>query len=148
MKPELRLFLDTSALFSGIWSEKGGARMVLKLGEARVVVLLVSSQVLDEIENVILRKAPHLMATFVLLLDRSHITVVPSAPTELLERCHGLVSHRGDACILADAWANQVDYLVTLDKNHFLNAEGLSDQTPFIIGTPGDCLSWIKKFFQ
>jgi hypothetical protein len=37
------IFLDTSALFSGIWSETGGARMLLKLGEATAIKLSVSS---------------------------------------------------------------------------------------------------------
>ena len=53
-----RLFLDTSVLFAGVWSAEGGARLLLKLGEAEVVILLVSSQVLNEIEGVIRRKTP------------------------------------------------------------------------------------------
>ena len=78
MKPKPRLFLDTSALFAGIWSAEGGARMLLKLGEAGVVELLVSSQVLEEIEDVIRRKAAQLLGTLALLLDRSQAKSEPT----------------------------------------------------------------------
>jgi predicted nucleic acid-binding protein len=148
MKHKPRLFLDTSALFAGIWSHEGGARMLLKLGEAGVVELLVSSQVLDEIEDVITRKAPHLLAKFILLLDRSQTSVVPTASVASLNRCLTLVQHQGEGRILADAYENQADYLVTLDRAHFLGAEGLSEQVPLIIGTPGDSLAWLKRIVQ
>lgn len=148
MKPKPRLFLDTSALFAGIWSAEGGARMLLKLGEAGAVELLVSSQVLEEIEDVIRRKAAELLPSLALLLDRSQAGVVVTAPDEVMERCRLLVSHPGDARILADAWHNRADYLVTLDRAHFLDVPSLTGQVPFPIGTPGDCLAWVRNKFE
>ena len=50
--------------------------------------------------------------------------------------------------ILADAWHNQVDYLVTLDKAHFLGEPVLAERVPFLIGTPGDCLAWLREKYQ
>ena len=119
--------------------------MLLKLGEAGVVELLVSSQVMEELEEVIRRKAAHHLATLVILLDRSQVISVPTAPQALFERCLELVSHPGDGRILADSWHNRAGYLVTLDKAHFLNAPGLAEKVPFPIGTPGDCLAWIRE---
>lgn len=148
MKPKPRLFLDTSALFAGIWSAEGGARMLLKLGEAEVVELLVSSQVIEELEEVIRWKAKHHLATLAILLDRSQVICVPPAPQKLFERCQALVSHPGDGRILADSWHNQANFLVTLDKAHFLNVPGLAEQVPFPIGTPGDCLAWMRERFS
>ena len=148
MRSKPRLFLDTSALFAGIWSAQGGARMLLKLGEAGAVELLVSSQVLEEIEDVMRRKAAQLLPTLALLLDRSQTKIEPTAPSEIVERCNSLVSHAGDAHILSDAWANQADFLVTLDRAHFLDVPGLDGQVPFLIGTPGDCLNWIREKLQ
>lgn len=58
MPPRVSVFLDTSALFAGIWSAEGGARMILKLGEAGAIRLLVSPQVLAEAESALRRKAP------------------------------------------------------------------------------------------
>lgn len=122
--------------------------MLLKLGEAGAVQLLVSSQVMEELEYVIRRKAPRLLATLALLLDRSQVSVAPSAPLDLLERCRRLISHPGDARIFADAWHNQADYLVTLDRAHFLDVSGLAEQAPFTMGTPGDCLEWLRRILD
>jgi predicted nucleic acid-binding protein len=143
-----RLFLDTSALFAGIWSAEGGARMLLRLGEADVVQLLISSQVLVEIEQVVRRKAAQHLPTLAVLIDHSRAQVVASAPPELTGRCREWVPHPGDAQILADAWHTQADFLVTLDRAHFLDAAGLVDRLPFRLGTPGDCLAWLRALWQ
>jgi len=141
------VFLDTSALFAGIWSEAGGARMLLKLGEARAVRLSVSPQVLKEIEGVLRRKSPRSLGTLALLLDRSRITVVHADREEQLSLCKSLVDYTADAIVLAAAWTAGVDYFVTLDRKDFLNNQPLQDAAPFPVGTPGDCLGWYRRRF-
>lgn len=142
------LFLDTSALFAGIWSAEGGARMLLRLGEAGVVQLLVSSQVLGEIEQVLRRKAEGRLPVLAILLDRSQAQVVPDAPVELLQQCQAWIPQAGDARILADAWHNQAEFLVTLDRAHFLRVEARVEKLPVAVGTPGDCLAWLRGRFR
>lgn len=122
--------------------------MLLRLGEAGMVNLLVSQQVLAEIEEVIRRKATQMLPLLAMLLDRSRVEVVPSAGQEILARCRSPVNHPGDAHILADAWYNQVDYFVTLDRAHFLDVPGLKQQLPFNLGTPGDCLAWYRGLLK
>ena len=122
--------------------------MLLRLGEAELVGLLVSSQVLSEIEAVIRRKAIHTLPLLAVLIDASRITVVPPPPAELFTLCQELIPHPGDARILADAWSSAADYLVTLDKAHFLSLPGLSRRLPFPLGTPGDCLAWYRAKLQ
>lgn len=56
MAERIRAFLDTSALFAAVWSDQGGARMILKLGEAGAVTLRVSPQVIKEAEGALKRK--------------------------------------------------------------------------------------------
>jgi predicted nucleic acid-binding protein len=148
MASKLRLFLDTSALFAGIWSAEGGARMLLRLGEADVAQLLISPQVLAEIEQVVRRKAAQHLPTLAVLIDRSRAQVVASAPPDLLKSCREWVPHPGDAQILADAWQHGADYLVTLDRAHFLDIPDLEGQVPFSIGTPDDCLAWMRALWQ
>jgi predicted nucleic acid-binding protein len=148
MTPKPRIFLDTSALFAGIWPAEGGARMLLRLGEARLVQLLVSAQVLGEIEEVVRRKAPQHLPLLALLINQSVAMVVPAGSDGVLAHSRELISHAGDARILADAWDNAADYLVTLDKAHFLNVSSLPQQISFPIGTPGDCLAWLRGRLQ
>ncbi len=147
MRDKPRLFLDTSALFSGIWSQAGGARLILNLGEAGAVQILVSGQVLAEIDGVMRQKAPEQMARFALLLDRSQLEIVATAPADLIDRCQAMTGHAGDANILADAWHARVGFFVTLDKRHFLENSALRNFLPFPIGTPGDFIEWYRGRF-
>lgn len=139
------VFLDTSALFSGIWSAAGGARMLLKLGEAQAIKLYVSSQVLIEIENVLRRKSPQSLGSLALLLNRSRIAVISETPEDQIAICQSMVRYAPDAIVLAAAWAAEIDYFVTLDRQHFLNNEQIHDATPFVVGTPGSCLAWYRR---
>lgn len=147
MPARVRAFLDTSALFAVIWSAEGGARMILKLGEAGAIRLLVSPRVLSEIESTLRRKAPDLLGMLALLLDRSSVEVVPSPAAETVQESLALIEHSGDAQVFAAAWAAGVEYFVTLDWKHFLDNPGLKGAVPFLIGTPGDFLTWYRGQF-
>ncbi len=53
MEAKLKVFLDTS-----VQSATGGARLILKLGEAEAVSLWVGPWVLEEAKEVVGRKSP------------------------------------------------------------------------------------------
>lgn len=144
MTVKIRVFLDTSALFAGIWSEEGGARMILKLGEARAIRLVVSPRVLAEIEGALRRKAPDMMGLLALLLDRCSIEITSVPSPGAVEQSRLLTGHLGDAQVLAAAWTTGVDYFVTLDRAHFLDNPGVRETIPFPLGTPGDFLAWYR----
>lgn len=137
------VILDTSALFSGIWSERGGSRLLLQMGEAQIIQLQIGKQVIFELEDVLKRKAPNALRTLAILLDRSRIEIVPEATLDTFSLCSRLVNYVGDAQVLAEAWESGCEYFVTLDKLHFIQNRILSN-APFEIGTPGDCLAWLR----
>jgi predicted nucleic acid-binding protein len=139
-----KVFLDASALVAGIWSAEGGARMILKLGEATVIELTVSRQVLTETENALRRKKPEALALAAVLIDRARAAIVPEPTPESVQRSLVLTSHTGDAQVLAAAWDAGVDYFVTLDRAHFLDNPALAGAVPFPVGTPGDFLGWYR----
>lgn len=148
MTVEVNVFLDTSALFTGIWSSTGGARLILKLGESGVIKLLVSGQVLKEIERVLRRKSPENLGYLALLLDRSRIDIAPEPSEDILKSCADIVPHKGDAQVIGSAWECEADYFVTLDRKHFLDNHLLKEKIPFQIGTPGDFLTWYRGRFS
>jgi predicted nucleic acid-binding protein len=139
-----RVFLDTSALFTGIWSATGGGRMLLKMGEVRAVDILVSPQVLIEIERVIRRKAPEQLGMLALLLDRSGVQVVDPASSATLSKVNRYLNYVPDAMILVAAIDAHSDYFVTLDRRHYLGNKDIRRAFPLWIGTPGDCLASYK----
>lgn len=139
------IFLDSSALFAGIWSAQGGARQILQLGEVGVFAIHVSKLVLQEVEGVVKRKAPQALGLLVLLLDRCRCEVTADERGVLLKKVQAFVSYKNDAVVLASAWKLGVDFFVTLDKKHFLTNTKLREVIPFQLGTPGDCIEWYKK---
>jgi len=142
---KLRVFLDSSALFAGIWSSMGGGRALLKLGEAGALHLFVSSQVLAEIEAAFSRKAPELLKTLAFLLEQSGMEIVESASSKCIELCAKIIGYRADAKIVAAAWESHVDFLVTLDREHLLTNQILKQALPFPLGTPGDFLAFFRS---
>ena len=145
MTPEPRVFLDTSAIFAGIWSSDGGGRMILKLGEAGALQLITSRDVLGELERVFRRKAPALLGELAILLDRSRLEIGPSPPKLYVERNLNLVGHLEDARIITVARSMEVDYFVTLDRKHFIDNMRLMSEVLFPLGTPGDFLDWYRQ---
>jgi predicted nucleic acid-binding protein len=139
-----RVFLDASALFAGVFSAVGGARMILKLAEEGIVDLLISSQVLAEAEGALRRKAPESLAYLALLLDLARVQVSSNPPLTQVRLWAAEIAYLPDAAILAAAIAAKADYLVTLDRQHFLENEPLKARVPLRIGTPGDCLAWLR----
>ncbi len=140
-----RVYLDTSAFVAGIWSAEGGARMILKLGEADVIQILINSQVLHELDQVLRDKAPELLSLMSVLLDRCGAEIVPDPDRETVNICELLVHHTGDAVVLGGAWKSNVDYFVTLHRKHFLDNPSLLASAPFSMGTPGDFIAWYRS---
>ncbi len=144
MSRKIKVFLDTSALFAGIWSAEGGSRMILKLGEAEVIRPIVSRQVLHEIERALRRKAPDLLGVLALFLDRSGIEIVPAPTEKTLSKITGIIHHLGDAEVLSAAVESGADYFVTLDRVHFLDNDHLLSEVTLPLGTPGNFLDWYR----
>lgn len=119
--------------------------MVLRLGEAGAVQIVVSRQVLAELERTLRNKAPHALASLTVLLDQLRVEVAPEPGREVLATCRALVGHPGDATILAAAIAAPADFFVTLDRQHFLDNAKMRQAVPFVMGTPGDFLAWFRN---
>ena len=77
--------------------------MALRLGEAGAVQIVVSRQVLAELERTLRNKAPHALAPLAVLLDQLRVEVAPEPGQEVLATCRGLVGRPGDAMILASS---------------------------------------------
>lgn len=119
--------------------------MVLKLGEAGAVRLLVSPQVIRELEGALRRKAPHAIGALALILERSGVEITEPPPKETIQDALKLVDHQGDARILAAVLSADVDYFITLDKEHFLENRAVMESLSIPVGTPGDFLTWFRK---
>jgi predicted nucleic acid-binding protein len=138
-----RVFLDTSALFSAVYSDAGGSRLILKLGEAGILSLWIGPWVLREAENVIKRKSPKSLSYFALLLDRAKVQIGEDADESSLQQTLAIIGYVPDAQVVAEALALNVDYFVSFDREHLVG-NPRAEVLPFPIGTAGDFLAWYR----
>lgn len=143
--PEINLFLDSSALIAGIVSAKGAARVLLLLAESGHIVITISEQVLTESERAIARKVPQAINDLrqAILASKAQIVRDPS-PEEVASHSN-LISHKADVSIVLAAMKAGVDYLVTLNRKHFMDDPEVARKSGLRIGTPGDALAWVRE---
>ncbi len=142
---KINLFLDSSALFSGIISSTGGARALLLLAESDQISITISEQVVAETERAVARKAPNALADLreVILASKAKIIHDPT-PGEVQANLD-LISHAADVPILLAAMKADVGFLVTHNRIHFIDDPEVARNSNLQIGTPGDALIWVRE---
>ena len=146
IRKNLKVFLDTSVLFSAVLSQTGGARKLLHLAEVGLLQLIVGPTVLREADEVVRRKAPASLPMLAQLLEAGQVETSLTPTSKQVESARSMVAYIPDARVLAEAIRAEVDWFVTHDKEHFLKAKK-SIKMPFEIGTPGDLLQRFKDEF-
>jgi len=141
----VKLFLDSSALFAGIASPNGAARVLLLLGETGRVSLVVSEQVIAETERAVARKIPRALNDVRQAILKSRVKITPDPSLEAVVERLDWISHAPDVPILVAAMQVQADYLVTLNRKHFLDDPRVAMRSDLRIGTPGDALAWVRS---
>lgn len=142
--PEINLFLDSSALIAGIVSAKGAARALLLLAEAGQIAVTISEQVLAETERAIARKVPQALSDLRQAILASQAQIVRDPSPDQVSAHRDLISHAADTPVVVAAMQAKVDYLVTLNRKHFMDDPEVARRSGLNIGTPGDALSWVR----
>lgn len=116
MTGKLRVFLDTNVLVSGMVFA-GNERKLLEAIIDGKLELVLSSDVIDEANEVLKKKFPKQVVLFPLFLRMvKHEEISKREYKESEKRCAGLIGDKADVPILAAAIVSKVDYLVTGDK--------------------------------
>jgi predicted nucleic acid-binding protein len=142
--PEINLFLDSSALIAGIVSTKGAARALLLLAESGHISVTISEQVLAETERAIARKVPLALSDLRQAILASKAQIVRDPSPDEVSAHPDLISHPADTPIVLATIQAKVDYLVTLNRKHFIDDPEVARRSGLNIGTPGDALSWVR----
>lgn len=134
---DLKLFLDSSVLFTAVNSPTGGSA---KLFTLQNIKLFVSKIVLHEVEKNVRNKLQdyHLDRFFMLVSKLSIIDQIPNE--EQITKAKKVIAEK-DAVILAEAKKSNCEYLITLDKKDFLQEKVYKFIKPKKILTP-------KMFFK
>jgi putative PIN family toxin of toxin-antitoxin system len=116
----IKVFIDTNVLIAGVHSVTGASATILDLCEARVLQMVVSQQVLIEADRNFTAKFPQLVGRFRQFMHNLAPLMVEDPTPDSVEKA-AIIVDRKDASILAAAQNANVDFLITLDKKHFLN---------------------------
>lgn len=131
-----RIFTDSSVWFSAVCSSTGGSAFIFSLAPKKIQ-LITSQTVLAEVEKNIRQKLEfyHLERFFNLTAKASLIDGLPGK--SLINRARKVIVKK-DAVILAEAKRAKVDFLITLDRKHFLTSKVKQFMRKAIICLPGE----------
>ncbi|MCL7453818.1 MAG: PIN domain-containing protein [Anaerolineae bacterium] len=139
------LFFDSSALFAGIASSSGASRALLLLAELGLVSITVSEQVVAETERAVARKMARALPDLREAIRATNLHIVQDPAAAEVAAHAELISHQADVPILIAAMQVKTDYLVTLNRRHFLDDPAVARRSGLRIGTPGDALGWVRQ---
>lgn len=143
--PKNRLFLDSSALFAGVISPTGASRALLVLAEVGEITIIISEQVIVETERSLARKVPLALPDFRQTIKDVNPRIVTDPSTEEVRANLYLITDPTDVPILVAAMKEKVDFLVTLDRLHFLDDPKVAEKSGLRIGSPIDALIWVRE---
>lgn len=143
--PPIKLFLDSSALFAGIVSASGAARVLLLLAESEQINIVISEQVVVETERAIARKVPGALNDLRQAILASQARIVRDPTPEEVGRHTGLIAHQADVPIMLAAMQAEVDFLAILNRKHFIDDPGVAERSGLRIGMPGEALDWVRE---
>lgn len=139
------LFFDSSALFAGVVSAIGASRALLILAESDQVTVTVSEQVIVETERAIARKVIRALPAYREALCYTGLRIVRDPSPEDVQAHQHLIAHRADVAVVLAAMRAEVDYLVTLNRRHFIDDPSVATRSGLRIGLPGDALAWVRE---
>jgi predicted nucleic acid-binding protein len=139
------LFFDSSALFAGIVSASGASRALLVLAEAGQIAITVSEQVVAKTERAVARKFPRALPDFREAIRATGLQITRDPLPNEIEAYTDIIAHQADVPIVVAAMRVKTDYLVTLNRRHFIDEPAVADRSKLCIGTPGDALAWVRR---
>ena len=129
-----RVFLDSSVLFSAIYSSRGHSRDLLLMALRKELGLVTSPLVLEKTRRNLSEHAPRQLIFLDFVLGNLGFEEVRPTKREVLAATKVVVLK--DAPIIAAAKRASVDLLVSLDKRHILSNPELAKYTNAEVLTP------------
>ena len=133
----LKIFLDSSVLFTAVNSSFGGSAKLFTLPDVK---LYVSRVVLQEVEKNVRKKLGEMyLERFFRLVEK--LIIIDQLPSfKQIEKAKSVIADK-DSVILAEYVNSRCTHLITLDKRDFLQDKVCRYVAPKIIWTP-------KMFFE
>ena len=140
-----KVFLDANVYFAGFLSSQGASALVLQLARRKKIQVIATKLVLHEADRSLRKKTnPQTLKSFHRFLQETKIQIQPAVDDKSLQKYESLI-HPKDVSVIAAAVEAKADYLITLDRRHFLTEKIQSEIKKIKMITPGD---FIRELFS
>ncbi len=138
----ITVFLDANVIFAACHSQSGGSAFIINLARLGDLKIVTSRLALKEAEKNLRIKSTEEALDRFYQLHGLGIDLVESDRMVAKQKFGKLVSDK-DAPILASAIKSKANFLMTLDKKHFLSLKVRAVKLPINNVTPGE---FIKEY--
>ncbi|MBX3000188.1 MAG: PIN domain-containing protein [Caldilineaceae bacterium] len=139
------VFADANVLIAAAASRTGASHALLLLAESGLIQLVVSRQVLDEVERNLRRKLPDGLPLLLIWLAEIGPVVLADPAVDQYQRWFSVTEPK-DAPIIEAAVQAGVDYLLTLNTKDFTPEVALA--SGLMIQTPSEFIQTIRQILS
>lgn len=140
----IKVFVDSSVWFAAALSPTGGSSESLRrLAVQKIPVLVVKQVIAETVRNLQTKGTPTVTERFFELYASVQPIVIELDKDQIKQA--GAIINEKDAPILAGAKVGGCQFLVTLDRRHFLEEKVINFARPTGIGLPRDLLDIIPR---
>jgi putative PIN family toxin of toxin-antitoxin system len=134
----VKVFLDANIFLSGSFSRTGASCKILSLCRRKKLHPQTCQQALSEAENAIKVKVPQALPEYQKIIQHltNFLEILPDPTLKEIKKAEKIIVPK-DAPILAIAMKAKPDYLITLDKKHFITPTQVREKSGLNILTPG-----------
>lgn len=126
-----QVLVDSSVIISALNSPTGAPAHILELGRIKTLTLVIIPYIVAEVEDVLKRKFPLLASRWKNVQQEKIFHILSNPTVDELKQAASLTTDPNDVPIIAAGFVHRVDFLVTLDRKHFLNSQKLLQNKKF-----------------
>lgn len=131
-----KIFLDADVLVAGSYNPQGGSGFILEYAKKKAFKIVISKLVLQEAKRALSKKlGEEALSRFYRNMIDTDFLLAQAPSQEETESCARFI-HQDDAHVLAAAIKNKAEFLITLNKKHFLTPKIKKANLNIVILTP------------
>ncbi len=136
-----KVLIQSSVLFSASLSAKGGSRQILNLAKQGKIYAFTSYDIIDEVREHLKQDYPEHLEQLNDFIKNYKLEIHPPLSVkDVLPFKKGYVQDKDDVHVVAVAAKLDIEYLISLDKKHFLQNTKLAKKLNIRIVSPGEFL--------
>lgn len=139
-----KIFLDSSIIVAAVLSSRGGSFHLFQEAKLKKIEIYISDFVFTEVVRVLQKKYPANLSLFYKLISDVPINFIKDPSQKSVAALFKFINP-DDAPILASALKSRANFLITLDRKHFLTKTIEQEHLPIIMLIPQE---FLQKYWK